>query len=37
MAEGVKVVNPGMAALGDCAMIHFGKDPKEIEVELLTV
>jgi uncharacterized protein len=37
MAEGVKVVNPGMAALGNCAMIHFGNNPKEIEVELLTV
>jgi Icc-related predicted phosphoesterase len=35
--EGVKVVNPGMAAVGDCAMIHFGNNPKEIEIELITV
>ncbi|HNY89261.1 MAG TPA: metallophosphoesterase [Methanoregulaceae archaeon] len=35
--EGVKVVNPGMAALGDGAMIHFGNEPKEIEIELITV
>jgi uncharacterized protein len=34
---GVKVVNPGMAALGNCAMIHFGNDPKAIDIELITV
>ncbi len=34
---GVKVVNPGMAALGQCAMIHFGKESKDIRVELLQV
>ena len=28
MEEGVKVVNPGMAALGNCAMIHFGNGSK---------
>ncbi|HUU74952.1 MAG TPA: metallophosphoesterase [Methanoregulaceae archaeon] len=35
--SGVKVVNPGMAAMGQCAMIHFGTDPKDINIELLTV
>lgn len=35
--DGVKVVNPGMAALGECAMIHFGSGPREIEIELITV
>jgi Icc-related predicted phosphoesterase len=35
--SGVKVVNPGMAATGQCAMIHFGNDPKDINIELLTV
>ena len=34
---GVKVVNPGMAALGQCAMIHFGKESKDIRIELLQV
>jgi len=34
---GVKVVNPGMAAMGQCAMIHFGNDAKDINIELLTV
>jgi hypothetical protein len=34
---GVKVVNPGMAADGDCAMIHFGSEPKAIQIELFTV
>ncbi len=35
--DGVKVVNPGMAAEGHCAMIHFGDTAKEIGIELLTV
>ncbi len=35
--DGVRVVNPGMAAAGDCAMIHFGNEPKSIQVELITV
>ena len=35
--EGVRVVNPGMAAAGDCAMIHFGSKPKDIQIELFTV
>jgi hypothetical protein len=35
--EGVKVVNPGMAAAGDCAMIHFGSEPKAIQIELINV
>ena len=35
--EGVKIVNPGPASSGNCAMIHFGNDPKEIKIDLLTV
>ncbi len=35
--EGTKVVNPGMASTGNCAMIHFGKESKDIKIELLTV
>lgn len=35
--EGVKVVNPGMAALGQGAMIHFGNEPKDIKIELIQV
>ncbi|MCX6694349.1 MAG: metallophosphoesterase [Methanomicrobiales archaeon] len=35
--EGTKVVNPGTAATGECALIHFGDDPKDIRVEFLTV
>ena len=35
--EGVKVVNPGMAAAGECALIHFGAEPKAIGIELITV
>ena len=35
--EGVKVVNPGQAALGNCAMIHFGNEAKDIKIELLNV
>ncbi len=35
--DGVKVVNPGMASEGQCAMIHFGDVAKEIGIELLTV
>lgn len=35
--SGVKVVNPGMAAMGQCAMIHFGTDARDINIELLTV
>ncbi|MDD1707132.1 MAG: metallophosphoesterase, partial [Methanoregulaceae archaeon] len=35
--DGVRVVNPGMAAAGDCAMIHFGNEPKDIRIELFTV
>lgn len=36
-ADGVKFVNPGPAAMGNCAMIHFGETAKDIEVKLLTV
>jgi Icc-related predicted phosphoesterase len=35
--DGVKIVNPGMASDGHCAMIHFGDTAKEIRIELLTV
>ena len=35
--DGIKVVNPGPAAMGHCAMIHFGEDSKDIEIKLLTV
>jgi Icc-related predicted phosphoesterase len=35
--EGVKVVNPGPAKDGNCAMIQFGDEPRDIEVELITV
>jgi Icc-related predicted phosphoesterase len=36
-ADGVKIVNPGPAMDGHCAMIHFGNDAKDIRIELLTV
>jgi uncharacterized protein len=35
--EGVKIVNPGQAALGSCAMIHFGNEAKDIKIELFNV
>jgi len=35
--DGVKIVNPGAAMDGHCAMIHFGNDAKDIKIELLTV
>jgi len=35
--DGVKIVNPGPAAVGDCAMLQFGGNPKDIRIELLTV
>jgi hypothetical protein len=35
--DGVKVINPGPAMDGYCAMLHFGNEPKNIRVELLTV
>jgi len=35
--EGVIVVNPGTASDGHCALITFGDEPGEIDVELLTV
>lgn len=35
--DGVKVVNPGPAMDGNCAMIHFGNDARDIKIELLTV
>ncbi|WP_067051860.1 metallophosphoesterase family protein [Methanofollis ethanolicus] len=35
--DGVTIVNPGPASEGNCALIHFGDEPKAIEIELLTV
>ncbi|MGB9175605.1 MAG: metallophosphoesterase [Methanoregula sp.] len=35
--DGVKVVNPGPAMDGHCAMIHFGNEARDIRIELLTV
>jgi Icc-related predicted phosphoesterase len=35
--DGVTVVNPGPAFEGNGALIHFGKEPKEIHIELFTV
>lgn len=35
--DGVKIVNPGPAMDGHCAMIHFGNDARDIKIDLLTV
>ncbi|HQB99550.1 MAG TPA: metallophosphoesterase [Methanospirillum sp.] len=35
--NGIKIVNPGPAAMGNCAMIHFGEESKDIEVKLVNV
>jgi uncharacterized protein len=35
--DGVKIVNPGPAMDGHCALIHFGTEAKDIKIELLTV
>jgi hypothetical protein len=35
--DGVKIINPGPAMDGYCAMLHFGNETKDIRVELLTV
>jgi Icc-related predicted phosphoesterase len=35
--DGITFVNPGPGAMGNCAMIHFGDEAKDIKVELLTV
>ncbi|MGP8085923.1 MAG: metallophosphoesterase family protein [Methanoregula sp.] len=35
--NGVKIINPGPAMDGYCAMLHFGNEAKDIKVELLTV
>jgi hypothetical protein len=35
--DGVKIVNPGAAMDGYCAMLHFGNEAKDIKVELLSV
>lgn len=35
--DGVKIINPGPAMDGYCAMLHFGNEARDIKVELLTV
>ena len=35
--DGVKVVNPGAAMDGYCAMLHFGTEARDVRIELLTV
>ncbi len=35
--DGVKIVNPGPAMDGYCAMLHFGNEAKDIKVELLSM
>ena len=35
--DGVKIVNPGPAMDGYCAMLHFGNEAKDIKIELLSV
>ena len=35
--DGVRVVNPGPASEGYGALIHFGKEPKDIDIELISV
>ncbi len=35
--DGVKIVNPGPASEGYGALIHFGAEPKDIRIELITV
>ena len=35
--DGVTVVNPGPASEGYGALIHFGTEPKDIQIELITV
>jgi Icc-related predicted phosphoesterase len=35
--DGVKIVNPGPAMDGHCAMLHFGTEARDIKIELLTV
>lgn len=35
--DGVTVVNPGPASEGCGALIHFGKEPKDIDIDLISV
>ena len=35
--DGVKIVNPGAAMDGHCAMLHFGNEARDIKIELLTI
>jgi len=35
--DGVKIVNPGPAMDGYCAMLHFGTEARDIRIEMLTV
>ncbi|NLZ31189.1 MAG: metallophosphoesterase, partial [Methanomicrobiales archaeon] len=34
--DGVTVVNPGSASEGYGALIRFGKEPKDIDLDLIT-
>jgi Icc-related predicted phosphoesterase len=36
-SDGIKVVNPGAAMDGYCAMLHFGAEPKDIRIEMLRI
>jgi Icc-related predicted phosphoesterase len=35
--NGIKIVNPGPAMDGYCAMLHFGAEPKDIKIEMLKI
>ena len=35
--DGIKIVNPGPAMDGYCAMLHFGTEARDIRIEMLTV
>ncbi len=35
--DGVKIVNPGPASDGYGALIHFGSEPKDIQIEMISV
>jgi len=35
--DGVTIVNPGPASEGNGALIHFGTEPKDIHIDLITV
>ena len=35
--DGVTIVNPGLGSEGYGAIVHFGKEPKDIHIELIAV